>query len=129
MKWVEFEGIIKQDVAGWRTAFLEAANELITENKPRKVFIADAGELTAKELKARVPLLDVIKQYVAVTVRGKRGYAKCLWHKDDRPSLVIDNNLYHCFAGCSSGDVFNFLMKVENLDFKQALDVLKKICN
>jgi len=47
----------------------------------------------------------------------------CPFHSEKTPSFNIstDKNLFHCFGCLESGDVLTFLMKTENLDFKDAV--------
>ncbi len=53
----------------------------------------------------------------------------CPWHNDQEASLVIspDTNLWHCMGACQTGgSVIDWMMKTQNLSFRQACDVLKK---
>lgn len=51
---------------------------------------------------------------------------KCPFHDDKMPSLSIntEKNLWFCHAGCGGGNVYSFVMKMENCDFKEALRLL-----
>jgi DNA primase len=51
----------------------------------------------------------------------------CPFHDDHEPSLVItpETNLWHCFGACNSGgSVIDFLMKLENISFRHAVEKL-----
>jgi len=55
----------------------------------------------------------------------------CPFHDDHVPSLSIniDSGLWHCFAGCGSGDVFDFYMRIKGTDFKTALEEIAEIAS
>src|SRR4051794_41784393 len=50
----------------------------------------------------------------------------CPFHDERTPSFSVEgvNKLFHCFGCGESGDVFDFVMKTENVDFTGALEVL-----
>jgi hypothetical protein len=57
-------------------------------------------------------------------IEVKKGKALCPFHDDHNPSMSIKNNRYHCFACRASGDVIDFVMKRENMSFKDAVKFL-----
>ena len=65
---------------------------------------------------------------LALRRSGKNYSCICPWHEDRNPSLVIfvDNNRFKCFGCERHGNVFNFIMEMEGVDFKTALNYLKK---
>jgi len=50
---------------------------------------------------------------------GDQALALCPWHDDSTPSLSISRKkkLYHCFGCGASGNIFTYIMKVENIDY------------
>ena len=54
----------------------------------------------------------------------RRGMALCPFHADKNPSMGIKHNRYHCFACGAKGDVIDFLMKRDGLNF---IDVVKQL--
>ena len=62
------------------------------------------------------PITDLIEH--------KRYFAKCPFHPDKTASMYLKNNFYHCFGCQEHGDVIDFIMKTENLTFKQAVEQL-----
>lgn len=80
------------------------------------------------DIKARVDILDLIGSYNVTLKRAGRIYkACCPFHQERTPSFAVypDSGTWRCFGACAEGgDVFNFVMKQENLDFKGALEVL-----
>ena len=58
---------------------------------------------------------------------GKVFMGICPFHQDSKPSFAIypETNSWYCFAGCGGGDVIDFYMRLNNLDFKDAINDLK----
>jgi DNA primase len=62
-------------------------------------------------------------------VRGQNYVARCPFHLDRTPSLVVfpTTQTFHCFGCRAHGDALAFLMKIENLTFREALQVLRQL--
>ena len=71
-------------------------------------------------------IVELVQQYRPVTRSGRNYKALCPFHDDSRPSLHIDpqRQYYKCFVCQEGGDVFSFVMKMENSDFREALTSL-----
>jgi DNA primase len=82
-----------------------------------------------QELKSRVPIEDLIGRYVPLRRSGQRLVARCPFHDDQNPSFVVfpATGTFHCFGCGAHGDVIAFLMRVEHLSFREALDVLRSL--
>ena len=88
-----------------------------------------AGSRDAKEeIRQRVGILDVVSEYVAVKRSGKSYKGLCPFHAEKTPSFTVSEEFqtWHCFGCGEHGDVFSFLMKIENLTFAEALERLAK---
>ncbi len=75
-------------------------------------------------IKERLDIADFIRQYVPGLKRsGKTWKACCPFHKEKTPSFTCssEKGLYYCFGCQEGGDIFAFLMKMENLTFNEAL--------
>ncbi len=81
---------------------------------------------TVEEIKARIPIEDLIGSYVKIDRAGKSYKAKCPFHNEKSASFFIspERGGYYCFGCNSKGDIFNFVEQFEGLDFKGALKVL-----
>jgi len=79
-----------------------------------------------KQVKAANDIYDVVSTYIPVTHVGKILKAVCPFHNDTRPSLQIDRQYqnYRCWACDAKGDVFDFVMKFEKVEFGECLRML-----
>ena len=82
-----------------------------------------------KRLKSLVAIDDIIGRYVQLRRSGKKFVARCLFHDDRNPSFVVypATQSFYCFGCHAAGDVMNFLMKVEQMNFLEALRVLREL--
>lgn len=74
-----------------------------------------------------VDFVDLVGSRTDLRRAGPRRYTGlCPFHDERTPSFGIDpiEKLYHCFGCAAGGDVFQFVMDTENLDFGQALELL-----
>ena len=71
------------------------------------------------EIRERTSLGEVAAKYVQLRRAGRHLVGLCPFHEDKTPSLHVDDEkgLYHCFACGAGGDVFKFLMEIENMSF------------
>jgi len=79
------------------------------------------------EIKQRLDIVEVISSYVALKKAGRNYKGLCPFHAEKTPSFVVfpDTQSWHCFGACGTGgDVFTFVMRLENLDFSGALHLL-----
>lgn len=75
--------------------------------------------MNKEELKHSLSMQEVIGKYGLHTNRA--GFISCPFHKGDRaPSMKIYPKDYHCYACGANGDIFSFVMGMENCDFKTA---------
>lgn len=80
-----------------------------------------------EEIKDRLDIVEVISAYVPLRKAGNLYKGLCPFHQEKTPSFVVypDRGTWHCFGACGvGGDVFSFVMKRDNLDFREALEVL-----
>ncbi|MCB9492522.1 MAG: toprim domain-containing protein [Dehalococcoidia bacterium] len=80
-----------------------------------------------ERVKRAHPIADVIAAHgVRLRASGRRFFARCPFHEDDRPSFVVypDTQSFHCFGCAADGDVIDFVRRVRQVGFREALDVL-----
>lgn len=75
------------------------------------------------EIKARLPIEDLVGQYCQIVRKGRSLKTLCPFHEDKNPSLLIspDKGIAYCFACQKGGDIFSFYQAIEGVDFRQAL--------
>ena len=76
------------------------------------------------DIKARLDIVDIVGRYVALQKSGRSFKALCPFHTERTPSFFVfpERQTWRCFGACATGgDVFSFLMRVDNLTFSEAL--------
>lgn len=78
------------------------------------------------EVRERTSIVDVISGYIALKKAGRSHKGLCPFHKEKTPSFMVDaeRQLWHCFGCGEGGNVFSFLMKIDNVDFPEAVRIL-----
>lgn len=73
-------------------------------------------------------IVEVISSYLPLEKKGKNYFGVCPFHDDTNPSMSVseDKQIYKCFSCGASGNVFNFVMDYEKVEFKEALNILAK---
>jgi len=71
-------------------------------------------------------IVDVISDYVELKRAGKEFRGLCPFHREKTPSFMVSptKQVYHCFGCNASGNVVTFIMDIENLSFKEAIEFL-----
>lgn len=77
--------------------------------------------------KQRNPIEEVISRHGIVLLRqGSRMTGLCPFHQDKNPSLVVypETRSFYCFGCCASGDVIDFVRRMDGLGFRAAIERL-----
>ena len=79
-----------------------------------------------QELKARNDITEIISSYVSLKRRGRNMVGLCPFHGEKTPSFNIytETDSFYCFGCGAAGDVISFIMKIENLDYVEAVRYL-----
>ncbi|SHJ47211.1 DNA primase [Geosporobacter subterraneus DSM 17957] len=79
-----------------------------------------------EEVRNRSDIVETVSKYVALKKAGSNYKGLCPFHHEKTPSFIVseEKQLYHCFGCGQGGDVINFVMKMENLDFIDAVTAL-----
>ena len=80
----------------------------------------------ANIIRSKVDIVDIIGERIPLIKKGKNFFCVCPFHDDTNPSMSVSRELqmYTCWSCHATGNVFNFLMDYEHMDFKEALKYL-----
>ncbi len=75
-------------------------------------------------IKSRISIADYIRRYIELRHLGNRLMAPCPFHQETKPSFSINEELgsFYCFGCQAAGDIFEFSMRINGYDFKEALE-------
>ncbi|MHB9099339.1 MAG: DNA primase [Syntrophales bacterium] len=76
-----------------------------------------------EEIRRRADIASVIGEYVILKKAGKNFLGLCPFHHEKTPSFTVspDKQMFYCFGCSEGGNVFSFLMKLNNLTFPEAV--------
>ena len=85
----------------------------------------------SEKVKDRIDIVEVVSEYVNLKKTGKNYQGLCPFHQEKTPSFTVnpDNQFYYCFGCGKGGDIFNFIMEIENITFYESLKMLAKKAN
>ena len=80
------------------------------------------------EIKSRLSIEDVVSQYIELKRSGRNFKALSPFSQERTPSLMVspEKQIWHDFSSGRGGDMFSFVMEVEGIDFKSALEILAR---
>ncbi len=81
---------------------------------------------TIDEIRNKSDILQIVGEYVPMKKRGKNYLGLCPFHSEKTASFTVspDKQIFHCFGCGEGGNVFAFLMKIENISFGEAVELL-----
>ena len=74
----------------------------------------------------RTDIIQLISEYVPLKKSGRQFRGPCPFHKEKDPSFYVDpaKGVFHCFGCKVGGNAFDFIMKIENLNFAESVEKL-----
>ena len=89
------------------------------------------SEELIEEIKNSNDIVDVISQYVILKRSGRNFFGLCPFHKEKSPSFSVspDKQIFHCFGCGVGGNVIHFVSKIENIDFRETIELLANRAN
>jgi len=84
-----------------------------------------------EEVRRRLAIEDVIGEYVQLKRKGRNWFGLSPFTNEKTPSFAIwpEKQVWHDFSSGKGGDVFSFVMEMEGLDFRGALELLARKAN
>lgn len=82
------------------------------------------SEEKVSEVRDRSSIVEVISGYVSLKKAGRNFRGLCPFHSEKTPSFMVneEKQIFHCFGCGAGGDVFSFLMKVNQISFPEAVE-------
>ena len=79
-----------------------------------------------EEIKSRLAIEDVVGRYIELKRAGRSLKGHSPWGVDKTPSFMVspEKGIWHDFSANKGGDVINFIMEVEGISFKEAVEKL-----
>ena len=83
----------------------------------------DASFDAKEQVRQAIDIVDLVGKYAPLRRQGRSFVARCPWHDDTRPSLQVnpERQSWNCWVCDVGGDVFSFFMKIEGVEFGEAL--------
>lgn len=77
-------------------------------------------------IQRKANIVDIIRDYVPLTQRGKNYFGICPFHDDHNPSMSVspEKGVYKCFVCGNAGNVFNFVMEYEKVSFYESIKIV-----
>ena len=84
------------------------------------------GDDVKERVREAVDIVDLVGSYISLRRNGRNFVGLCPWHDDSRPSLQInpERQTFRCWVCNIGGDAFSFLMRMDRLEFREALEQL-----
>jgi DNA primase len=79
-------------------------------------------------VRARISIVDLVGQRVLLKKAGKDWKGLCPFHDDRNPSFVVSERTgsYRCWSCGAKGDIFNWVMETQKVEFREALEILAR---
>ncbi len=81
-----------------------------------------------EEIRNKIDIVELISEHLPLKKAGRNFKALCPFHSEATPSFIVspERQIWKCFGCNEGGDIFGFLMRMEGLEFGEALQILAK---
>ncbi|MDD5423036.1 MAG: DNA primase [Candidatus Omnitrophica bacterium] len=78
------------------------------------------------QIQEKTDIVETISRYIPMKKVGRNYKTTCPFHNEKTPSFIVspDKQIYHCFGCGAGGNVFSFVMKYENMQFPEVVEML-----
>lgn len=78
------------------------------------------------DIRSRFDIVEIVSAYIDLKKTGRNYTGLCPFHADKTPSFTVspDKQIFHCFGCQSGGNLFTFIMQIEELSFPEAVRFL-----
>ena len=82
----------------------------------------------SQDIESRINILDIVNRYVQTKKAWVNYKWLCPFHSEKSPSFIISpqKNIAHCFSCGKGGGPIRFLMEIEKIEFREAVQILAK---
>jgi DNA primase len=80
-----------------------------------------------EDIKSRLDVADVVQEYLPLKPAGSGSFrGLCPFHHEKTPSFYVNRprQSWHCFGCNEGGDIISFVMRMEGMEFREALELL-----
>ena len=85
--------------------------------------VANSFDEVISLIKDRLDIVDVVSQYVVLKKTGANYWGICPFHNDTKPSMSVSpsKGIFKCFSCGTGGDALNFLVRIQNREYKDVI--------
>jgi DNA primase len=80
------------------------------------------------EIRSKIDIVSLVSEYFPIKKAGRNYKAACPFHGEKTPSFMVspERQIFKCFGCGEGGDIFGFVMRMEGMEFGEALKMLAK---